>query len=131
MQALNRICFGTAVCWVQCLQLTLMADSCIWQVGNSSSSWQTGSSAGSPDDRQCSLPAACLSWSCVSSAFQEALASFERAAEIAPERLIHRVELGRCHDRLGNRSQALKELEVCVSVITGQKCAAQECCLTA
>eukprot|EP00891_Asterochloris_glomerata_P005256 jgi/Astpho2/5256/fgenesh1_pg.00074_%23_61_t len=48
--------------------------------------------------------------------FQEALASFERAAEIAPERLIHRVELGRCHDRLGNRSQALKELEAAMGM---------------
>ena len=119
------------MCWVQHLELPSNGGFCIRQVGNSSRSWHTGQLAGSPGKKQCSEPAACLSWSGVLSALQDALASFERAAEIAPQRLIHRVELGRCHDRLGNRSQALKELEVCccstAAVFTGNKCTAPRC----
>lgn len=43
--------------------------------------------------------------------YQGALAEFQIAARLAPNRLIHHVELGKAHWRLGNREQAIEALE--------------------
>jgi tetratricopeptide (TPR) repeat protein len=43
--------------------------------------------------------------------FPDALAEFEAAAALAPGRLIHRVELGRCLMRVGRKAEALEQLE--------------------
>jgi len=43
--------------------------------------------------------------------YQEAADSYKRAAELAPHRLIHRVELGRCMLKLGNYHVAKTEFE--------------------
>ncbi|KAK9814776.1 hypothetical protein WJX72_011282 [[Myrmecia] bisecta] len=42
----------------------------------------------------------------------EALASYQRAVELNPNRLVHHVELGRCHAKLGNKEEARRELEL-------------------
>ncbi|KIZ05425.1 hypothetical protein MNEG_2537 [Monoraphidium neglectum] len=43
--------------------------------------------------------------------FPDALAEFRAAADLAPGRLIHRVQVGRTLARLGRRREALDELE--------------------
>jgi hypothetical protein len=43
---------------------------------------------------------------------QDALASFRRAVELAPGRLIHRVEAGRVHLELGQVAEGVEQLEV-------------------
>ncbi|KAL4442989.1 hypothetical protein ABPG77_008480 [Micractinium sp. CCAP 211/92] len=47
---------------------------------------------------------------------QDALASFKRAAELAPERLIHRVEAGRVHLELGQVDEGVAELETALAL---------------
>lgn len=47
---------------------------------------------------------------------QDALASFKRAAELAPERLIHRVEAGRVHLELGQVAEGVAELEAALAL---------------
>jgi len=42
----------------------------------------------------------------------EALAAYERAVDLAPQRLIHRVELARAALRLGQTMRAARELQV-------------------
>jgi hypothetical protein len=42
---------------------------------------------------------------------QDALVSYRRAAELAPSRLIHRVEAGRLHLELGQVPEAVEQLE--------------------
>lgn len=42
----------------------------------------------------------------------DALDSYAKAVNLAPGRLIHRVELGRTLDRLGRKDEAREELQV-------------------
>jgi predicted Zn-dependent protease len=44
---------------------------------------------------------------------QEALSAYQRAVDLAPSRLIHRVELARTALRLGQVTRAARELQVC------------------
>lgn len=49
---------------------------------------------------------------CCTGSHHDALDSYQQAVSLAPNRLIHRVELGRTLDRLGRKEEARQELEV-------------------
>lgn len=48
--------------------------------------------------------------------FEDALSEFESAVSLNPHKLIHRVELGRTHLRLGHRRQAYEQLSASLAL---------------
>ena len=66
---------------------------------------------------------------CCTGSHHDALDSYQQAVSLAPDRLIHRVELGRTLERLGRKEEARQELEVKqASLLPLEFCLLVHCC---